>query len=215
MKISELDLTKISRNPSANPIEIFRRYGWKVLGTGIDGVVAEHPDKPYVLKIFVSSSSYKLFVEYAEQNQKNASVPKFGRTVRTLPGSQWCYVQMEKLEKVTEQQLLSTYIPELLAMHVVCEVNHMELNSKIDYALNKTLVKKNANVPNVQTIPLLQIPAVCNRLGLNRPPAGWTKLISDLCLLAKQHNIPRLDLHSHNLMLRGRTLVVTDPFYTP
>ena len=97
MKISELDLTKISRNPSANPIEIFRRYGWKVLGTGIDGVVAEHPDKPYVLKIFVSSSSYKLFVEYAEQNQKNASVPKFGRTVRTLPGSQWCYRTDEEI----------------------------------------------------------------------------------------------------------------------
>ena len=58
MKIQELELTKQLKRAAGHRYldTILLDHGWKVLGWGVDGIVAEHPSKPYVLKIYTADT---------------------------------------------------------------------------------------------------------------------------------------------------------------
>jgi hypothetical protein len=49
MRLTELQLSTDLRDERYSPMLILKKYGWKILGSGIYGTVADHPTKPYVL----------------------------------------------------------------------------------------------------------------------------------------------------------------------
>lgn len=75
MKLNEIELRRDLE--SNDPKLILKKYGWNVLGSGYEGAVASHPNKPYVLKLFERDSLYKMFLVFCRENQGNIHLPKF------------------------------------------------------------------------------------------------------------------------------------------
>jgi hypothetical protein len=137
MKIQELELTKnLKRSIYADGndlAQILSEYGWRVIGYGVEGAVAEHPKKSYVLKLFPTKSKYVEFVEFVQEHQSNPHLPKFSRYVRKVPGTKFSYVRMEKLNHITLIKLIRRYMPELCALEIIGK--HKKLVSILGYIL--------------------------------------------------------------------------------
>lgn len=85
MKIQELVL-RHDLETNYDPRNILVKHGWKVIGSGLGGAVAQHPNRPYVIKLYRNSSRYSQFVEFVQNHQPNPYLPRFNRYVRNLPG---------------------------------------------------------------------------------------------------------------------------------
>ena len=205
MKIQEIQLYKDLKDIdySRDMISVIERYGWKVLGWGFEGVVAEHPNKPYVLKLFTSQSKYAKFVNLV-QRHPNPHFPKFSKYIRPIKGTIWSYVRMEKLTPVQEADLRTKFFSEMCYMYLSAKEKHMTISQEIVLLLNRVwgttsleevdeedFIKeaKGADIQWIDAIEFIMDEAKY-RLGLNH-----------------------IDLHEENLMLRNETLVILDPFY--
>jgi len=144
MRINEIEL----RNDliSTDVADVFRKYGWQVLGTGYEGSVAQHPNKPYVLKLFYKKSLYKEFIAFCLANRSNIHLPKFytgseaasmtsatiqeaavkdprlAGVILEIPGNtsdiKLSAVRMERLIPISENTLKFKYAPELFAFYL-------------------------------------------------------------------------------------------------
>lgn len=202
--LNELELTKVLQrarySSSSAVIALLSSHGWQLLGTGFEALVAQKPGMDYVLKLFESSSKYTLFVDYCQQQQGNPYLPKFGKYTRAIPGTRFSYVRMERLEPIVENQLLSEYPAYLCAIHRIFQ--DIEAPMYWNHALTPRqldLLPSTHKFRNLDT---------CARAA----PAQWTKTIQQLIDIMKQNDLQQFDLHSANMMLRGSTLVITDPF---
>lgn len=241
MKISELQLKKDIQQLK-NPEDVLRKYGWKVIGIGMEAAVAEHPNKNYVLKLFEDDSNYKAFVRFALQHKGNPHVPVFFKgsetkelainerssvnipgIMSTIPGTDYSYVRMEKLAKITEKDLIAVYSPEMMVLYLDgIKQNTAGVNFELGQAMrNKIIVRfrlmsqgKSANTAFIRKLANDQSlqDELWTKLG-RRPDDAWFAIANDLLQLAKQLKTRGLDIHEDNVMLRGNTLVVTDPFY--
>ncbi len=60
-----------------------RKYGFELLGTGINGAVFGKTDYPYVLKVFRNDEGYEHWLGFCQANQNNKFVPKIkGKPIR-------------------------------------------------------------------------------------------------------------------------------------
>ena len=91
---------------------ILHYYKWEVLGSGIGGAVAQHPKKPYVLKLFTRDPGYKLFLKFIQENEGNRHLPRINRQIRQIPGTEYYYVRMERLTPISLGELYGLYQPE-------------------------------------------------------------------------------------------------------
>jgi hypothetical protein len=204
MHITELEISKqLKSAPIYGLKSIFRKHGWEYLGSGAEASVALHPNRSYVLKVFRSSSKYQLFVKFCAQHVNNPHLPTFSRYVRPIPGTAFSYVRMEKLNKVSEQQLASTYMPEMRALYDVGQAHHIDT---IGDSLNDHLIAQ-WGFWDTYTADQLY-----NKLN-KQPPASWLEIIEQLCKYAVDQGMRHMDLHDENFMLRQQTLVILDPFY--
>ena len=204
MKIQELEITRTIQR-LRDPGEILRKAGWEVLGAGMDGAVAEHPSKPYVLKLFVSNSAYVPFVHYVQTHQSNPHLPRFNRYVKKVPGTHLSYVRMEKLKNLDEDQVIETHPGEVLSLYTIARV----YGQWVEPAFVRPLL---ARLELARLPQLNEIENVCREKNIQPPSQGWLQAVTDLVMMSQSQHLG-WDLHLNNVMLRGSTLVITDPFY--
>jgi hypothetical protein len=191
--------------------KILTRHGWKSLGTGAEAAVAMHPQKAYVLKIFNSDSKYVQFVEFVQAHQSNPHLPRFSRYVRPVPGTEFSYVRMEKLMKVTHTQLLTTYaayLAEMMAMGQVAEFSM--LADDLGMRMEDNLMHMGYEAADL--LDFEQQDEIYQKLG-GQPPHTWSQVLGDLADYSEHVDVASWDMHEDNFMRRGKTLVIVDPFY--
>lgn len=216
MRLNELELSQLLKNPhDQNPdtVAIFlHRLGWKGLGSGVDATVFQHPHKPYALKVFYEYSQYQHFVRLVQHNSQNPHFPKFSRYIRPVPHTKMKYVRMELLKPVgTMDKLLHDFLPEVAFL---CYQGFTR--GRVPFSMYGYLASYMNKRYNIQGDYLNQKfdPQYWQRVFAVVPQASdsWKKA----CQLTINflENIPdaELDLHEDNVMLRGTTLVITDPY---
>ena len=197
MNLNELKFTK-DLESSEHPEDLeysLKKYGWHVLGTGSDAIVAEHPNKKYVLKIFANDSYYSNFVNFVKNNQNNPHLPKFSRWVRKIPGTYYNYVRMEKLQEIPfikfeNNSFLNelTYLYRRGQMYNICTLAGM---------LDDDVKKSNLRLDEIK----------------DKVDNEWKTICNALVKYSYSINMKNLDLHESNFMLRDtNTLVIIDPF---
>lgn len=218
MHITELTITNQLRDVVQSHFnhadalkKILTRHGWKSLGTGAEAAVAMHPQKAYVLKIFNSDSQYVHFVEFVQAHQSNPHLPRFSRYVRQVPGTEFSYVRMEKLHKVTQSQLLTTYaayLADMMAMGQVAEFSM--LSDDLDMRMEDNLMHMGYDIQDL--LDPEQQDEIYQKLG-GQPAHTWSQVLSDLADYSDHMDVASWDMHEDNFMRRGKTLVIVDPFY--
>ena len=219
MNLNELQLTK-DLVAAENPLPdegfrpghqvktVFGKYGWNLLGYGVEGAVAEHPTKNQVLKLFIKDSPYKAFVNIVRDNP-NPHFPKFSKYVRDIPGPKFSYVLMEKLQPVANADyLIDNYIGEMYVMELESEKYDVvglggTFGSYVIDVIYDVIIDHKDN-------PYSSL--VWTKLQTHEPDNAWFKVCKMLSHYAQMHGWKKLDLHPKNYMLRGDTLVVIDPF---
>jgi hypothetical protein len=205
MNLHELEISqqlqKIGHPASYKLHGILRDYGWKILGTGFEATVAEKPGMPYVLKIFPRASKYTQFVQFCQQQANNPHLPRFSRYVRPVPQTNFAYVRMEKLKPVREATLMNSYAEYLCAVDQVFRSEDRE-SVFWNHAMSRW--------------DLDELPEKSGYTDVTdcaaQAPESWRQVIESLVQLMHSEGLTQFDLHSENMMLRGSTLVVTDPF---
>jgi len=84
--------------------------GFKKLGAGIKAIVYEHPQLPYVIKVFNNDPKYFKYFNWARENQDNPHVPQIrGKYIKI--NERLYAVRMEKLIPVTrDYEFIRKYI---------------------------------------------------------------------------------------------------------
>jgi hypothetical protein len=210
MKILELELTKqLKSRRYVSWQDIFHDHGWRFLGQGIEATVGRHPQKPYVVKVFDRDTAYPDFVQLVQQHQNNPHFPQFSRYVRPVPGTAFSYVRMEILTPIDDNTILEVpYLSQMAYLYVASVSQGLEFHQSWSAQVGMRLrhmVKGNVFDPTTQQTLWKDI---------GEPESSWKKAV-DLVLgrYSKGTKWPsRLDMHPGNFMLRGTTLVITDPF---
>ena len=82
---------------------IMKQYGFIHLGTGSYGSAYEHPNYPWVFKVFKNDKSYFAFFNYARRNQNNPNLPKIkGSYIKIGPDAY--AVRLEKLQPMSQDE---------------------------------------------------------------------------------------------------------------
>jgi hypothetical protein len=217
MHITEIALThqlqqaQTSIDHSEKLKRILTQHGWKSLGTGVEAAVAMHPAKAYVLKIFNSDSKYVDYVKFVQAHQSNPHVPRFSRYVRQIPGTQFSYVRMEKLQRVFDYDLLTTYANYLFMMMVRGRQEGISmLNDDLDMTLEDRLGDLGYDEYDIAVDEHHE--EIYQKLG-GVPPDTWSQMLTDLAAHSRQLGMESWDMHAGNFMRRGKTLVIADPYY--
>lgn len=189
---------------------IIRRSGWKLLGSGAEAAVAEHPQKSYVLKVFDSESRYIDFVHFALDHQSNPHVPKFNGHVKQIPGTKFSYVRMEKLSNTNDANLLSTHIADMYALVVISEKNSIQIHSDLPHQV-QTYLEAHYDIDEERMYDRRKFESNFLKIGKKADPQ-WIAICNDLMNYCNNINFPHLDLHGKNFMMRGNTVVILDPF---
>ena len=218
MNLDEITFSKQIRDVPAWNInaqeklkKILVQHGWKSLGVGAEGTVAMHPAKAYVLKIFNDESKYTNFVEFVQANQSNQHLPKFSRYVRKVPGTNYLYVRMEKLLRVTHSQLAAPYLPYLLAMAAIGQHSGIQtLGDDLDMFVLDKMSDWGFDMPDLLDNSLSD--SIYQHAG-GYPPESWFEVVDKLAKHSQDLNITGWDMHEGNFMRRDKTLVIADPYF--
>lgn len=212
MNLHELEITKDVRQPEVNWKTVFEKHGWKVLGQGIEATVGRKPGSPYVLKVYPQTSAYNSFLKFCAQHPSE-HLPKFSRSARNIPGTNppMMYVRMEPLVDLTQNMLFAMYMPEIAYAWLEAEKQGLELNWGFHRLVLERLVKAfKIDVQNLLVDPETQ-KTLWREVG--EPGEDWKRVVPALIAWMRKFPKHELDLHSGNFMVRGRTLVIVDPFY--
>ena len=209
MNLNELEISKTLRKRGPiNWRNLFEKNGWKFIGMGREAAVGEHPTKPYVLRVFSRDTPYVDFVSLVKQHQSNPHFPKFSRYVRPVPGTMLNYVRMEKLETVSQNQLLELpYLNQMAYLHFKCE----EMNLMFHRGFQDRVAVRLRDLSNGTLAREDVRSALWQKIG--RPDHSWTEAV-DLVLNLHRSGTSwpsTLDMHAGNFMMRNDTLVITDP----
>jgi hypothetical protein len=171
---------------------VLEKYGWHLLGYGLMATVAQHPTKPYALKIFRRDKGYEQFVQFCLENKGNRHLPRINKAVRPIPGTDYFYVRMEILNGIDKTQLYGLYKDEALYLALLAKQNHKLISGSASSELQTYLTNHNEDDL--------------------KPLDSWRDICIKLIAFANDHNTIALDNHSGNFMLRNHTLVIIDPF---
>lgn len=207
MPLNEISLKK-EIDALHEPASILANYGWQVLGSGLSGAVAQHPNKPYVLKLFKKDPGYLKFIQFIQENLGNEHLPKINRTIKTVPGTHLFYVRMERLQPISERELWNKFTIEMIYMSLLAIKNDLVIASSTEDKLRKELTKKHLNQHVLRRVNFDDV-----YVGwYAKPSASWIDISKKLIDFSDNNNVHHLDIHSDNFMLRDQTLVITDPF---
>lgn len=208
MQISELQITKqLKKRGPVYWKQVVEQHGWTLVGQGNEAVVVQHPQKPYVLRIFSRDNPYVDWVKLVQTHQQNPHFPKFSRYVRPIPGTEMNYVRMEILEPVTKIQLMKNHLPELAYLYIQTSLLGLEFH--YDFAPTVGVHLRELSRGSIFDKQIQS--ELWEKIGT--PDALWKQAV-DLLLDLHQKGTSwpsDIDMHEGNFMLRGPTLVITDP----
>lgn len=207
MNINEISLTKNIKD-LVTPRAILSQYGWEVLGTGLNAAVAQHPHKPYVLKLFLNDPGYLKFIQFIEANKGNKHLPVINKTVKKIPGTRLSYVRMERLNPISEHYLWKKYRSDITYLGLLALKNDLLISFSTQ---NNIIDSLNAQNINTSILRKVKFDDVWTAFKI-RPTNSWMDISEKLVDFADSNGIDMLDIHSQNFMLRNQTLVITDPF---
>jgi hypothetical protein len=207
MNLNEISLKTNIKDLKA-PRAILHRYGWEVLGTGLNAAVAQHPDKPYVLKLFESDLGYLKFIQFIEANKGNKHLPVINKTVKKIPGTRLSFVRMERLTPITEQDLWKNYLSDMTYIGLLAVKNDLLIAFSTQRNIVDALNARNINTTVLRKVKFDDVWTAFK----DKPTASWMDISEKLVDFADSNGIDFLDIHSQNFMLRNNTLVITDPF---
>ena len=172
--------------------EYLKNNGYEKLGFGIFSGVFAKPGEKFVLKVNRRPDCYLDFVKKLSRNM-NPHLPRVG-TIRIYnegdSKNKWYVIPLEKLEEITLEDHISRYdVLFVLSRALMLDPKHMYLSSEVR--------------------PLLPAPPeeIYDRLK-----DRFNKLDSALKFVEDNfYNVCNIDLHEGNIMLRGDTIVITDP----
>lgn len=208
MKIQELEITKLARDHAEPWYEVFTHYGWKILGTGREAYVALNPHKNYVIKIWRQPSAYNKYVDFVKKHP-NPHFPRFFREPRRIPGTNFYYIALEKLEPLKDN-LLNAFLPEMIYLGLTF-YNHriyFQQRSEVNQKLAKIFPDGIVNFHSLVDDQNLQ-EKIWAKIG--HPPDLWKKAVQQIVEFANTWHL-EFDLPDFNFMRWHDTLVITDPF---
>ena len=90
------------------------RLGWQRRGQGSFGVVYQHTQKPYVIKVFVDGGGweYLKWIKYVQQHQDNPHLPRLYGSPRQISSTAWA-IRMEVLQNITRAAIRNYINPEI------------------------------------------------------------------------------------------------------
>lgn len=210
MKLSELKLKQELRSAdiTADFYNIAQKYGWKPLGKGLYGAVLGHPNKNYVIKVFYKNLAYERFIDFVMEHSSNPHLPKISKTIRTIPGTDLKYIRMEKLQPVGEKTLRTKYFPELAYM--IVKIAKFDLYGPDDDEkfVSEQLQELGLEFDSLRQVNFAEMFDKIHHI----PDVQWQSIVDKLVTYADSIGENYFDIHSANFMLRGNTLVITDPF---
>jgi hypothetical protein len=207
MHLDEISL-KQEIKAGRTPAKILQKYGWTILGSGLNGTVAQHPKKPYVLKLFTRDQRYQKFIKFVEQNQGNKHLPVINKNLRQIPDTPMYYIRMERLIPISEQDLWTKYQPEMLYLTLLGIKNDIDISNPDEDNIKTILNNLHMGTNILRKVDFSALWAALNK----SPRPSWVDISRKLVDFAYANDIDFLDTHNENLMLRGNTLVITDPF---
>lgn len=190
MKLNELMGIKSQLTLKSSSVQdALLKHGFSQIGSGAYATVYSHPQKPYVLKVFQARDhSYLQFVKMAQQHD-NPHFPKFrGKPVKVIPG--YYAIRMETLKPWSPN---SASILDRALVHI------------------SSIVDDLPDWNNIYNEPYQEETKRELKVFFQR----WPKFLEALVLLQEleqSHTGAYFDIHYENIMKRGSTPVITDPF---
>lgn len=195
-----------------------RNAGYRMIGSGADATVWAQTTGN-VVKIIMpeegatdSAEAFKRFYEFASQHQKLANMPKFldlganGPSTFTIGGREYQLVAMERLTPIPSGSFAEamTWILSDLATRginwdrALKEILDPETWQQYDGGMQPAEILN--RIKNLDTKQLLE----------------YEILFKTMTLLYHTGRINRYgwDLHTENAMMRGDTIVITDPWFS-
>lgn len=210
MNITELLGTKQYRNltdlESDDAVQKFMDAGgYKKLGSGAFATVYEKDGT--AIKFWKTDGGYEAFIDFCLKN-KSEHLPKFLSKIKKIKhpnGDRFSYIKMEKLTPVQDKT-------------VVYGVRAYDLSSNFTSWFDNAS-KKISDGSNMSAIALYMETRVEKKYP-NLTENDVDKIIGFLELALRIHleaDYDKVypDMHYENVMLRGQTLVITDPFNDP
>ena len=178
-------LDEITRPGQGKAEYMLEKAGYEKLGYGVSGVVYAKPGEDHVLKLFRSwDKSYKLFVNFTLQHP-NIHYPKFKGKMMKITDEYYA-IRMEKLTPITHDydRLMVRTMKDYITQRIADNFREIDLDNAPWWV--RDMEKLETKQPGITE--------VCEELAkfINETQAG-------------------LDLQPANVMLRGNTLVITDP----
>lgn len=212
MRIDELrldELTGYRGNPiyklfqQSKSIEQFAeflrnsKYSVNKLGQGEFGIVFSRPNSDHVYKVFTTSDKgYLSFLKYAKKNQGNPHLPRiYGGLMKAImplnnQRKDWYIVRLENLQEIDEifpdeisMKMYLAFKPHLAGLSPITDPKEPGYNDPKQRAL---------------------------RLQQEYPQL--TKVLDWIYDNEDEDAGMLIDLHSENIMRRGNTVVIIDPF---
>lgn len=209
MKILEI-LSNLKGNPGIKNLEnTIVKQGWEVLGRGSHGVVAQHPDKPFVLKIFSDTSGYKEFIEFAQANRGNVHLPRILRKMKPIPGTRFISVGLERLEPWDaweDAESVDNYLPNICFLCARLVTANTYVSELFIDIINEQLDSMGGWDYFERAVGNRKLGRLWTKIG--DPDQQWKQVVTGIF---SEFSAGSLDFSDNNIMRRGRTLVITDP----
>lgn len=183
------DLEKIKQRPE-NYYKILKDNGFRQRGGGSFSTLWIHPNYDYILKVFVNEDqAYKMWATVAMQNQNNPHFPKFvSRKVIKITDSYYA-IRMEKLDSVVGEKYYDNIADQIRSCIIFAKQKNKTCAEILESGGNYDKLRDYID-DNIQLLPAIET-------------------LKDI--VTKYSSQFYLDLSSHNIMLRGETIVLTDP----
>lgn len=165
--------------------------GYKTLGSGYFSLVFAKPGETFVLKLMLSEVQADCYTNYITALQRNQSphLPRIGRTriYKENTDREWRIIPLERLQTATLKELLSRDDGRMvLAFAKLANPQHFHLRG----------IKVGGDPQEVYDTLRKKYPKLDEAL---------------LFIHNKFHGVCDIDIHEDNIMLRGNTIVITDP----
>lgn len=172
-------------------IDFLEKEGYKHLGSGYFANVYAKPGESFVLKLMRSDVKGDCYSSYIKALQRNQSphLPRVGR-IRIYNENlenEWHIIPLERLQTASLKDLLSRDDGRMvLAFAKLANPDHYHLRG----------IQVGGEAQNVYDTLSPKYPKLVEALNF---------------IQNKFHGVCEIDIHEDNIMLRGNTIVITDP----
>ena len=171
-------------------------------GNGAQAYVFIHPNNKEVIRFWIYDEAYESFVNYVKSHSDNEFLPKIYKGINQIKFKNHIikYVRVEKLKPLTNS-------------HIIFGTNFKKLISIIHKSIEKRGIAKSISDYDSGKFKNELILAIDMLSVSDNPDVSsiirFYDIYFDILKTSNSKIIP--DLHSNNVMLRGKFPIITDP----